>query len=295
MEFSLLGIPIYTLTKFVGMGESVETLRNHQFVKSLQVGGASVVDRGDVPKTILTEDEGPSNLRNFAKYMHDSEEIARAVSRVENEEQRFIFLGGECSLILGAASGLQRARKRKLGVLWLDSHGDFNTPATTPSGFIGGMCLAMACGKGPPFSSILEDSRPAIHSENVVHAASRALDPPERIAMIESGMTLMEMVDLRRQGVVKSIEQALSGLEDSSDEFILHVDIDCTDPVEIPAVSFPSPHGLSLLELRAILALCRSSERLKAVDLAAYNSRKDVDGASAGRILETFTKGLGKN
>lgn len=275
------------------MGDSVEALRNHGIIKSLEAGGVSVVDRGDVSNTVLEEDVGSPNLRNFANFMHDSERIAQAVSHVENEEQRFFFLGGECSLTLGTVSGLQRTRKRKLGVLWLDSHGDFNTPETTPSGFIGGMCLAMACGKGPPFSSTLERSRPAIHSENVVHAASRALDPPERLSMIESEMMLMEMADLRRQGVVMSIERALRGLEDSSDEFILHVDIDCTDPADVPAVSFPSPHGLSLLELRAILALCKGSERLKAVDLAAYNAQKDVNGFSARRILETFAKGLG--
>lgn len=222
-----------------------------------------------------------------------SERIANFVSRIEDEERRFLFLGGECSLIVGASAGLQRVRKRTLGILWLDSHGDFNTPETTPSGFIGGMCLAMACGLGPKLSPILEDQRPSIRASNVAHAASRNLDPPERAAMITSEMGLVEMKDLRRKGVMETLRRLLAGLEDSSDEIILHVDIDCIDPSEIPAVSFPEPGGMSLLELREILRLCVRSERLKAIDLTAYNAGKDRDGVSAGRIIETFSKGLG--
>ncbi len=177
-------------------------------------------------------------------------------------------------------------------MLWLDSHGDFNTPETTPSGFIGGMCLAMACGLGPKLSPLLEAQRPSIRASNVAHAASRNLDPPERAAMISSEMTLVEMKDLRRKGVIETLRKILASLEDSSDEIILHVDIDCTDPREIPAVSFPEPGGLSLLEIREILRLCVRCERLKAIDLTAYNAGRDGNGVSARRIIETFSKGL---
>lgn len=241
----------------------------------------------------ISEDTGPSNLRNFESFVQSSDEIAGRVSKMENEERRFLFLGGECSLIVGAATALQIVRRRTLGILWLDSHGDFNTPETTPSGFIGGMCLAMACGRGPKLSPPLESQRPAIRAEDVVHAASRNLDPPERIAMISSEMTLLEMKYLRGQGLMETLTRALRRIEDSSDEFILHVDIDCTDPTEVPAVSFPEPGGLGLLELRGILQLCAASERLKAVDLTAYNPRRDEDGLAARRIVETFSKGLG--
>lgn len=274
------------------MAEGVGELRKAGLLQALTIRLDGVEDSGDVPIVTILEDTGPSNLRNLERFDQASEEVDKVVARLEDEEQRFLFLGGECSLIVGAAAGLQRARRRTLGLLWLDSHGDFNTPETTPSGFIGGMCLAMACGRGPKLSPIIEAHRPSIKTDNVVHGASRNLDPPERVAMLGSGMTLLEMVDLRRNGVVAALRRTLGSLEDSSDEIILHVDIDCTDPREIPAVSFPEPGGLSLLELREVLQLAVGSERLKAIDLAAYNSRKDPEGVSARSIVEVFADGL---
>ncbi len=292
MNLKLLGLPIYTLAKYVGMAEGVQELRKAGLLQALTIRQDGVEDASDVPIVKITEDTGPSNLYNFEKFNQASEKAAEVVAGLENEEQRFLFLGGECSLIVGVTSGLQRARRRTIGILWLDSHGDFNTPETTPSGFIGGMCLAMACGRGPNLSPLLEAKRPSVLATNVAHACSRNLDPPERVAMISSGMKLMEMVDLRRNGVEANLRKALGSLEDSSDEIILHVDVDCTDPGDIPAVSFPEPGGLSLLELREILQLAVGSERLKAIDIAAYNARKDRDGVSARRIVETFAEGL---
>lgn len=275
------------------MAEGVGELRKAGLLQALRIRQDGVEDAGDLPIVKISEDTGPSNLHNLEKFNQVSEEVAKVVARVEDEEQRFLFLGGECSLIVGATAGLMRARRRTLGLLWLDSHGDFNTPETTPSGFIGGMCLAMACGRGPKLSPLLEAQRPSVKAVNVVHAAGRNFDPPERAAMMGSGMRLLEMVDLRRNGVVATLRKALGSLEDSSDEIIMHVDIDCTDPGVIPAVSFPEPGGLSLLELQEVIKLAAGSERLKVIDLAAYNARKDLDEVSARRIVETFAEGLG--
>ncbi len=293
MNFKLVGLPIYTLAKYSGMAEAVGQFRKQGIFQALTLSRDVVDDAGDAPLIKIPEDTGPSNLQNLEKFKQASEELAKVVSKIEDEEQRFLFLGGECSLIVGATAGLQNARKRRIGLLWLDSHGDFNTPETTPSGFIGGMCLAMACGRGPKLPSLVEAEHPSVLAVNVAHAASRNLDPPERVAMIGSGMKLLEMADLKRNGVVATLRKAVGSLEDSSDEIILHVDIDCTDPSEVPAVSFPEPGGLSLLELRQILQIAVGSERLKAVDLAAYNARKDPEGVSARRIIEVFAEGLG--
>jgi arginase len=293
LKLKVLGLPIYTLAKYIGMAEGVGEIRKAGLLQALRMRLDGVEDAGDVLLVKINEDTGPSNLYNLETFNHASEEIAKAVGRVEDEEARFLFLGGECSLIVGAAAGLQRIRRRTLGLLWLDSHGDFNTPETTPSGFIGGMCLAMACGRGPELASVLEAQRPSVEAANVVHACSRNLDAMERVAMFGSGMRLLEMVDLRRNGVVAALRKAIGSLEDSSDEIILHVDIDCTDPGEVPAVSFPEAGGLSLLELREVLGLAVGSERLKVVDLAAYNARRDVEGVSARRIVETVSEGLG--
>ncbi len=292
MNLNLVGLPIYTLAKYTGMAEAVGQFRKQGLLQALKISQEEVEDAGDVPILKIPEDTGPSNLHNLETFKQASEEIARVVTRLEDEEQRFLFLGGECSLVVGATAGLQRARRRSIGLLWLDSHGDFNTPETTPSGFVGGMCLAMSCGRGPELPSLIEAAHPSVIAANVVHAASRNLDPPERVAMLGSGLTLMEMVDLRRNGVVATLRKALASLEDSSDEIILHVDVDCTDPREVPAVSFPEPGGLSLLELRESLHIAAGSERLKAIDLAAYNARKDPEGVSARRIIEVFAEGL---
>jgi len=120
-------------------------------------------------------------------------------------------------------------------MLWMDAHGDFNSPQTTPSGFVGGMCLVLACGRGPPLSRETEEGRgPLLAEEAVVHLGSRALDRLEERAMKESEIALISAKELRKGGDADCGRRAAKLLSDRCDWCVLHIDLDVIDPREMP-------------------------------------------------------------
>ena len=150
---SMIGFPFYTLAKYSGIGMAVEALRGIRIADPLNQRATIFKDRGDVTLSERIEtDSGPSNLRNFPRFLRDTDTALQAASEVESDD--FVFcLGGECTLIVGSLAGFKTKFKGKPGVLWMDAHGDFNTPETTVSGFIGGMGLAFACGRRPKINN----------------------------------------------------------------------------------------------------------------------------------------------
>ena len=147
-KVSMIGLPIYTLAKYRGMGMAVKALRRLGITEAVNQHTQDFKDLGDVKLTEIETDSGPSNLRNFPQFLRDTESILRAASEVDSDD--FVFcLGGECALITGSLAAFRTKFEGQPGMLWMDAHGDFNTQETTTSGFIGGMCLALACGRRP--------------------------------------------------------------------------------------------------------------------------------------------------
>jgi len=134
------------------MASAVRVLRESGMIVSVQKNTAPFVDYGDVPLSGIRVDSGPENLKNFTQFIVDTERIQTAVAKVGGGGLVF-GLGGECSICVGTLAGLKNRIGGEAGVVWVDAHGDFNTPETTPSGYIGGMCLALACGRAPSLES----------------------------------------------------------------------------------------------------------------------------------------------
>jgi len=285
LKASLLGVPIYTLAKFQGMGESVAALRKLGLPDSLEAHFGSFRDLGDVPLARIDTDEGESNLLNFNHFLKSSMAIRQVAAKIGGENFAF-FLGGECGMIVGCIAGLKLAFGGTPGVLWMDSHGDFNTPETTPSGFIGGMCLAFACGRGPKLHEEIERSRPLVGEERLVHIGSRALDPPEMTAMNSSRLRLYSASDVHMRGAEAVAKEAASYLASRSDWILCHLDVDVIDPSIIPAVNYPERNGLNTEQVAVVLEELRKTGRLRAFDLAAYDPTLDGHQISGRRIID---------
>ena len=144
---TFIGLPLSTRAKNKGMISAVKVLREARITNGLRKNVGTFVDVGDVRLSEIDVDSGPKNLTNFRQFLQDSEKIRSAISGVCAKGLVF-GLGGECSICVGTLAGLKVRGRGQLGMVWIDAHGDFNTPETTPSGFIGGMCLAFACGRG---------------------------------------------------------------------------------------------------------------------------------------------------
>jgi arginase len=283
-KLTLIGLPFHSLSKYRGMAEAVKALRALGIAEAVKKSAASFNDLGDCRLSTIVADSGPPNLRNFPEFLADTHNVQRMAEKVESDD--FVFcLGGECTFIVGTLAGFKSKFKGKPGILWMDAHGDFNTSETTVSGFIGGMCLAFACGRGPKLSEAVEKAKPLLAEENVVHVASRNLDPLEATAMSTSPLKLYSASAVHKRGATEVAAEAAGYLADHCDWIVCHLDVDSIDPTLMPTVNFPEPGGLSLEEVKAVVSELKKTGKLKVFDLTAYNPRLDRDNTSAIMLL----------
>lgn len=272
---AVIGVPIYTLSAYGGMGRAPAALRRAGVTGALGV----TKDFGDVKIPRLTKDlaEGKAkNLSHFRAATLATYELAKSV-----HAEGVIVLGGECSETVGVMAGFAESFGGKAGMLWMDAHGDFNTPETSPSGYIGGMCLAMAAGRGfDPGTS------PSLSPERMVHVGSRALDPPEAEAFRDSDVVLFDSKSVKTMGAAEVAKRASRRLDSASDWIACHLDLDVIDPTMIPAINYPTPRGISLKEAAALVRALQETGKFKVLEIAAYNADKDKDGTTAKRIAD---------
>jgi len=277
---SVVGLPIFTLAKFGGMGMAPGKLRKAGFLSAL---GGSVLDEGDLELPRLERDVPDGGMKNYAYFQEASQGIYQTLRKLSAE--RVVLLGGECSMVVGALAGLGESFGGKPGMLWMDAHGDFNTPETTPSSYIGGMCLAMACGRGPRLVGSIDARQPLLEEERLVHLGSRALDPPESKAFETSPALLLTSDQVRKSGAKKVAPEVAKRLSDRADWIVCHLDVDVLDPDSVLAVNYPTPGGLKPAEAAALIRALDGTGKLKVLEVAAYNASLDDDGSSAAAVV----------
>jgi arginase len=170
--------------------------------------------------------------------------------------------------------------------LWIDAHGDFNTPETTISGFIGGMCLALACGRGPKLTSSIEKTRPLLREENLVLVGSRSLDPLESEIMQASSLRSYSASEVHEAGAPEIAREAARYLAERSDWIVCHIDVDAIDPTVISAVNFQEHGGLTLEETRIVVRELFRTQKVKAIILAGYNPLLDQNNYSGNELVK---------
>ena len=211
--------------------------------------------------------------------------LARAVAIASSSGRFPVIASGGCLHAVGVVAGLQRTG-REIAVVWIDAHGDFNTPESTPSGYWDGMALAAVCGRSLPEVYKAIELRP-IHFRNVIHVAGRAFDPPE-IEDIER--LKLEIIAPGQVGTDEVLER-VSGLARERDLY-LHVDVDGIDPRDAPAVNFPEPGGPSLAEVEALAKAIARQRTPAAMTLSSLNfDRADEDAAA--RTVEACVRLVG--
>jgi arginase len=186
--------------------------------------------------------------------------LHQAVADAVAQATRPLVLSADCPTARGAVAGLQR-RHHDLAVLWLDAHGDFNTPAISTSGYIGGMALAMLTDRAPGLFDDALGLRP-VTDANVVLADARDLDPAEREALTVSAVR-------RVPADPAAITTALAGL--GRTPVYLHLDIDVIDATQLAGARFPSGPGPSLTRIEECLtAACATADVAGACIVCAW-------------------------
>ena len=214
-------------------------------------------------------------------------EVARAVAAAVASDRLPLVVAGNCNASLGLRAGLQAAgAPPDLPVVWCDAHGDFNTPATTVTGYLDGMPLAMLTGAAHPQAWAQLGGR-AVAEELVVHLGARELDPAEAVALERSRVRVVTPAAADGQ-LEAALTAALEGLPGGAlaaprpprPPLQLHVDLDVLDPRLAPGVSFPSPNGLTPTQLRRALAVVGRRFAPAGLTLSSYLPERDDGGAS---------------
>jgi len=221
---------------------------------------------------------GPAPGRTTQRY----QAVAGAAARVA----RPLLLSGDCPAALGAVAGLQRRhrdRARDLAVVWLDAHGDFNTPTITISGYLGGMALAMLTGRAPEVFCDALGPQP-VADTHVVLADARDLDPAERDALVASQVR-------RVPADPAAITAALDRL--GRTPVYLHLDVDVIDSAELPGLRFPSGPGPSVAQIEECLAAVCATGDVKAASIACAWLPDRVSDPATRETITRLARALG--
>ena len=204
----------------------------------------------------------------FELYRTLAERVASACS-----SGRFpLVLSGNCNSSIGTVAGVG---SNQLGVIWFDSHGDFNTPETTESGFLDGMGLATVAGLcWKKMAASIPNFSP-VSARNILHVGGRDFYSEERILFDRSGGTIVGAAAIKNSSVKEALEPDLNALANRVSRIYLHFDLDVLDPAGTPANEFAAPDGLSVQQLEEAVALIAERFTVCATGIAAYDPRYD--------------------
>jgi arginase len=206
-------------------------------------------------------------------------------------------LGGDHSIAAGSvaasADWIRRSSGRPLGVIWVDAHGDMNTPATTTSGNVHGMPLAALLGPEPHELATI-GTPPSLLPEHTALVGVRNLDEKEKAAIRSSGIHVFTMKDIDREGIATIAERAIAIASAGTGGIHVSFDLDACDPAFAPGVGTPVKGGLDYREAHTLLELVADSQRLVALDLVEVNPTLDLRNTTAEFGTELALSALGK-
>jgi arginase len=261
--------------------------------------GCELADWGNVETAVAEAAPGGDPRARFLTEIKQAcERVARLVAQASREGRMPVVLGGDHSVAIGTLGGLAAAHGPG-AVLWLDAHGDLNTPETSPSGNVHGMPLAAALGPlaaalgraGTEFESEAWPL-PAVESTRVALVGIRALDEGERAVVRAAGIAAATMTDIDRRGVEAVVRE---GLERAAGAPFVHVslDMDVVDPDVAPGVGTPVRGGLSYREAHLAMELIAESGLLGSLEIVEVNPILDRENATGQLAVELAASALG--
>jgi len=287
----ILGIPMDLGQCRRGVDTGPSAVRYANLQARLERLGHTVHDEGNVPAPnpeehgVESAPQRQSAVAAVCRAIHDT-------ARPWLEAGEFtIFLGGDHSISIGSISAA--ARRGPVGVIWVDAHGDFNTPATSPSGNIHGMPVAALIGEGPEALVNVGAPGAKLKSSEIVQIGVRDLDAAERERLIRSGIHVFTMRHVDELGMAVIARQALDRLRHLPH---LHVslDMDSLDPAEAPGVGTPVPGGLTYREAHLLMEILGDSGRVSSLDIVEINPILDDMNKTAELAVELAASLLGQ-
>jgi arginase len=294
----IIGVPLDLGAGRRGVDMGPSALRIAGMREQIAGLGHTVSDKGDLP-TPIPETQTPRDERK--KYARDIAKVCQKLYQTALESlvegAMPLVLGGDHSVAAGsvaaAAEWAKRTRELPIGLIWIDAHGDMNTPATSPSGNVHGMPLAALLGPEPAELSQIGGWSPKVQPAHTVLIGLRNLDDREKVAVRDSHVHVFTMKDIDRQGIASVVEQAVRIA--GSDTAGIHVsfDMDACDPSIAPGVGTPVKGGLEYREAHMVMEIVADSGLLTSLDMVEVNPTLDVRNQTAQLGTELALSALG--
>ncbi len=294
MQIDIIGVPIDLGADRRGVDMGPSAIRYAHLQKKLEDLGYTVNDEGnvEVPIAEMCKITNPK-LKYLDCIIPMSRRVSGAVSTSIQAGNFPLVIGGDHSLSIGSVRGA--ARNRKLGVIWLDAHADFNTAETTPSGNIHGMSLAILCGLGDKsLVQLWDEPVPVIDPKKIAIIGARDLDEGEKVNLQNAGAMVQGMEQIDRYGMVACLEKAIERISRDVDGIYLSLDLDSLDPEHAPGVGTPVPAGLTQREAHLACEMIGETGKLIGMDIVEVNPILDIQNRTALLAADFALSALGR-
>ena len=276
-------------TRGVNMGPAA--IRYAGVKADIEKLGYEVTDKGDlIPKL-----EGATSERlRFYEQVNDVNKKLYEETLKSHQEGKFpIILGGDHSVAAGSISATAKHFK-KIGVIWVDAHGDWNNEESSPSGNMHGMPFSAVCGAGPEIMVDFGQEPVYVDTKNAVQIAGRDIDEMERIRLREHGVTVFSIADIDRMGMPAVIEEAIRIASEGTEGIHVSFDIDSVTPEAAPGTGTIVHSGLTLREAFYLVETLCTSGKVLALDMVEVNPMLDIKNQTGELAKELILSMLGK-
>jgi arginase len=290
VKVAVFGVPSAAGARVAGSERAAFVLREAGLLDALRATGARVVNLSDLSLFPFRDDPAHPAARN-------AEVVACALRATADEMTRAlregftIVIGGDCTLVVGVLAGARAALGRPVGVVYVDANADLNTPDTTPSGFLSGMALALALGRGPEELVAPMGAAPVLEPDHVALLGFRDLDPGERDAIGDLGLAL-PAIAARRIGMRVAAALALDAIANEDGPVLVHLDVDAIDYAEMPVKDQAGGAGLTVAEVSDLLTALAASPRVVGLHVAEFNPGRDPEGVHARKVIDLLVRAV---
>jgi arginase len=294
---TLIGAPTDVGAADRGASMGPEALRVAGIAAALRARELEVIDAGNLAGPANPWQPPHEGYRHLPEVVRWNELVHESVYRELERERLPVLLGGDHCLSIGSISAVARhcrEQGRKLRVLWLDAHADFNTSVLSPSGNVHGMPVACLCGFGPPELTGIGGCTPALQPAWVRQIGIRSVDAGEKRFVHEQGLDVFDMRYVDEMGMRQTMEQALAGLDGDTH---LHVsfDVDFLDPDIAPGVGTQVPGGPTYREAQLCMEMIADTHRLASLDVVELNPAFDARNRTAVLAVDLIESLFGKS
>jgi arginase len=294
----IIGVPMDLGQSRRGVDMGPSALRVAGLQARIKQLGLQVEDIGNIS---VKQPEEMSYGDKRAKYMTEiaetCQDLAAIVEKSLEEDFLPVVLGGDHSIASGVSAGVAdfyRKQRKEIGYLWLDAHGDMNTPESSPSGNVHGMPLAAIMGYGAPELVELMGFKPKAEPGNIVIVGARDLDAQERKIVKKSGVHVFTMRDIDERGMREVMSDALKYAMDETAGVSVSLDMDFVDPADAPGVGTPVRGGVTYREAHLAMEMIADSEAMVSMEIVEINPVIDERNRTALLGVELVLSGLGK-